>query len=61
MLTNKDSSQSEKVIILDINFLWEVGILPDSVDFLKIDSEGSELEIIKSITDKETIYFTTVN
>jgi len=42
---------NEKVPVFNINFLWEASILPDTVDFMKIDSEGGEQHIIDTITD----------
>lgn len=48
----KDSIYSEKCISMSLGDLWEMGILPERINFLKIDCEGGEKEIIESLTDE---------
>jgi FkbM family methyltransferase len=43
---------SEKCITMSLGDLWDLGILPERINFLKIDCEGGEKEIIESLTDE---------
>ena len=45
--------RSERVLQLSIGNLFEIGLVPDTIDFLKIDCEGSEKYIIENISDSD--------
>jgi len=51
----KSYTRKEISISMSISELFEIGILPERVDFLKIDCEGAEKEIIGSISDKDLL------
>lgn len=49
---NHDESGSENVICMTLNRLFEIGILPEQIDFMKIDCEGAEKQILDDLTDQ---------
>ena len=51
----KSYAKKEICISMSISELFEIGILPERIDFLKIDCEGAEKEIIESISDKDLL------
>jgi len=53
-LENREKISVENVISASIEDLMRIGIIPTTIDFLKIDCEGGEADIIDSILD-ETI------
>ena len=50
MLNNRDIIFSEKVIIIGINEIFEG--FGEKIDFMKVDIEGGEVEVLTSITDE---------
>jgi len=48
---NQEKASTENVICLTLNRLFEIGILPEKIDFMKIDCEGAEKQIIDDLTD----------
>ena len=52
---NDTFDKIEKVSVYTINHLWEVGIFPDNIDFIKIDTEGGEIPIMSQITDENLL------
>jgi len=50
---NRDTAHTEKCITMSLTDLWDIGVLPERVNFLKIDCEGGEKEIIETITDEQ--------
>jgi len=55
LLENREKVKIEKCVCMGLEDLWNLGILPEKIDFLKIDCEGGEKEIIESITDERLI------
>jgi len=51
-LDTRSTAYSEKVVSMSLGELWDLGILPERINFLKIDCEGGEKEIIESLTDE---------
>ena len=51
-LETRDSAYTENVVSMGLNDLWDLGILPERKNFLKIDCEGGEKEIMESLTDE---------
>lgn len=49
---NRDQKTSENVICMTLNRLFETGILPEKVDFMKIDCEGAEKQIMDDLSDE---------
>ena len=52
-LDSRDAIYSENVISMSLGELWDLGVLPERINFLKIDCEGGEKEIIESLTDEQ--------
>ena len=48
----KEVVYEESCITMSLGDLWDLGILPERINFLKIDCEGGEKEIIESLTDE---------
>jgi len=48
---NHDQAGSENVICMTLNRLFEIGVLPEQIDFMKIDCEGAEKQIIDNLSD----------
>lgn len=48
---NHDESGSENVICMTLNRLFEIGVLPGQIDFMKIDCEGAEKQIIDNLSE----------
>lgn len=48
-------ARKENCISLTLGKLFEIGLLPEKIDFLKIDCEGSEKEIIETISDRDLL------
>jgi len=49
---NQEKAGSENVICLTLNQLFEIGILPEKIDFMKVDCEGAEKQIMDDLTDE---------
>ena len=47
---NKNLIKTESSLVIDVNLIFDNN-LTDRIDFLKIDVEGSEIEILDSLTD----------
>jgi len=43
---------TEPCITMSLEDLWNLGVIPETIDFLKVDCEGGEKEIIESLTDE---------
>ena len=52
-LDTRSAAYSENVVSMGLSELWDLGILPERINFLKIDCEGGEKEIIESLTDDQ--------
>jgi FkbM family methyltransferase len=52
LIANRESAKKEKCLVMGLNELWNLGILPEQIDFLKIDCEGGESEIIPQLTEE---------
>jgi FkbM family methyltransferase len=50
IIGNRNVVHTDKVVMLDINFIFESGLV-DKVDFIKMDIEGGEVEALNSIKD----------
>ena len=48
---NHSESGFENVMCVTLNKLFEIGILPPHIDFMKIDCEGAEKQILDDLTD----------
>lgn len=48
---DRETAKKEVCLTLGMLDLWEVGLLPDKIDFLKIDCEGGEAQIIPQLTN----------
>lgn len=51
-MDNKEVIYEEPCITMSLGNLWDIGVLPERINFLKIDCEGGEKEIIESLTDE---------
>lgn len=51
-LENRETAKKEVCLALGMEDLWSIGLLPDRIDFLKIDCEGGEAEIIPQLTNE---------
>lgn len=49
---NREIIYTEPCITMSLEDLWKLGVLPETIDFLKVDCEGGEKEIIESLTDE---------
>ena len=50
LLNERQTIHSERVIIVGINEIFES--MESKIDFMKIDIEGGEVDVLTSITDK---------
>ena len=50
---NKTIVHSENVIVIDINTIFEM--LENKIDFMKVDIEGAEINVLNSITDNNLL------
>jgi len=48
---NQEIHYTENAISMSLGELWDLGLLPSRINFLKIDCEGGEKEIIESLSD----------
>lgn len=51
-IESRKSAKKEVCLTLGLEDLWEIDILPYKIDFLKIDCEGGEAEIIPQLTNE---------
>lgn len=51
-MDNREVIYEEPCITMSLGNLWDLGVLPERINFLKIDCEGGEKEIIESLTDE---------
>lgn len=49
-IMDKDIAKKEICLGLGMEDLWSIGLLPSEIDFLKIDCEGGEAQIIPQLT-----------
>lgn len=54
-IPDREIANSQKCLCIGLEDLWEIGGLPSKIDFLKIDCEGGESEIIPSLSDERLI------
>lgn len=52
LVENRETAKKEVCLALGMEDLWSIGLLPNKIDFLKIDCEGGEAEIIPQLTNE---------
>lgn len=51
-IENREIAKKEICLGLGMEDLWSIGLLPNKIDFMKIDCEGGEIEIIPQLTNE---------
>ena len=51
-LSGRNKVKEERCISFGLEDLWRIGVLPEKIDFMKIDCEGGEKEIIENLSDE---------